>query len=245
MNGSRASRCTVWHFIGCGCSILLLLGLLLAGGAIFFGKQMIDGVKAGIEDPEVRAQRAQEALGYEELPEGYHPGISISLPFVMEMVTLGDRELPDRESVDEDEMEREITRSLFGRKGFLFFKVRGSFDDEPGDEMTRDMNIDLDFDLERELARGEVEAGGAEVRYVAHSGTIGKVSDRLPAIISEMEIDCLENPYARKALWFEAVSEELAEALAPVKAVEEGVVVGTPADPERAKEFLDHFDLCR
>lgn len=243
--GSSQSRYTVWHFIGCGCTVLVLLGLLVAGGAIFFGKQMVEGIKAGIEDPEVRAARAREILGYEDLPEGYYPGISISFPFVMQMAALGDHELPDSEDLSKNEMESEIARSLFGQRGFFFVKVRGKGGDESEGDLASEMNIDLDFDLDRALADGSVEAGGGEVSFVAHSGTIRGGDERLPAIINEMVVTCLSDPYGRKALWFVAVSEEMNERFVPTEAVEPEDVVGTPADPEAVKAFLDHFDLCR
>lgn len=245
MNGSRESRYTVWHFIGCGCTVLVLLALLLAGGAIFFGKQMVDGIKAGIQDPEVRDARARKILGYEELPEGYHPGISVSIPFVMEMAMLGDRELPGAEDLEEEEVEAEVKRSLFGRRGFFFFKVRGAAEGESDEDLAREMNIDLKFEKARELARGEVEAGGAEVSFVAHLGTIHGDEEALPAIINEMVATCLADPYGRKVLWFEAVSEELSEKSAPAEAIAPEDLAATPADPEAVKAFLDHFDLCR
>lgn len=243
--GSTKSRYTVWHFIGCGCTVLVLAGLLVAGGVIFVGKHVFDGMRAGIEDPEVRAARVKEVLGCEELPEGYYPGISISIPFAMEMASMGDKELPNTEGMDREEMEGEIARAFFGRNGFLYFKIRSGGSDRSREEMTREMNIDMDVSVRRELANGTVEAGGGEVTYVAHLGHVGRQGDQLLAIINEMVITCLESPYARKALWFEGVSEELDGRLSPTEPIVEEDLVGSPADPEAVKAFLDHFDLCR
>lgn len=243
MNGQSESRYTVWHVIGCGCSVLLVLALIAAAAVIFFGKQMVDGVRAGIEDPEVRAARTREILGYDELPEGYHPGFSVSVPFVMDMASLGDREPPAGEEMGDEGFEEELEKgfggAFFERRGFLFMKVRALGDEPPEGEFQGE--LDLDIQIQRRIDEGTLEAGGAEVDYTAHLGYGLRDGERMPTLSTELDIRCLSAPYMRKAVWFTPGPEEEV----PVGELDPEVLRGTAADPEAIKAFLDHFDLCR
>lgn len=244
MNGDTQSRYTVWHFIGCGCTVLLLLGLVAVGGLFYFGKQVADRMEAGIKDPEERAARAREILGYEELPEGYHPGLTISVPFFMDMVSLGDRELPAGDQVEE-ELERDPGSVFVGRKGFVLMKVRTFGRGEADEEIKSELN--LDFDLVRLVDEGTLEAGGAEVDYVARAGYGRAEGERFPAVSAEMTIHCgagseVRDPYARKGLWLTEAPERV---VSPDGEGAEAALEGTAGDPEAIRRFLDHFDLCR
>ena len=245
MNGQSESRYTVWHFIGCGCTVLVLLGLVLAGGVFWFGKQMADRMEAGIKDPEERAARTREVLGYDELPEGYHPGFTFSVPFFMDMVSLGDKEPPAGEDLEEVELEGDFGSAFFERRGFLFMKFR-TFGAQEADEEFR-TEMDLDFDPVRLVGEGTLEAGGAEVQYVARAGWSHAGDESLPAISTEMTVRCgagseVRDPYARKGLWLTEAPER---AVSPDGEGAEASLEGTAGDPEAIRRFLDHFDLCR
>lgn len=244
MNGETQSRYTVWHFIGCGCTVLLLLGLVAVGGLVYFGKQVADRMEAGIKDPEERAARTREILGYDELPEGYHPGINLSVPFFMDMVSLGDKELPAGEEV-EKELGRDPGSIFFKRRGFLYMKVRRFGAGDAEEDLRAEMN--LDFDMVRLVGEGTLEAGGAEVEYAARAGHGHGDGERFPAISTEMKVRCgggaeVRDPYARKALWFTEAPEQ---AVSPEGEGDEAALEGTAGDPEAMRRFLDHFDLCR
>jgi len=237
MNGRSESKYTVWHFIGCGCTVLLLLGLIAVAGFIWFGKQMVDGMKAGFEDPQVRAARAQKILGYQDLPEGYHPGFTVSVPMMMEMASLGDKELPAGTELPEHGRDRGFGGKLFGRQGFLYMKVRTFGKESTKTEFQGEMNLDLE--IQRRADEGTVEAGGADVHYVA-SFAYGLVDgERVPTISTEMEIKCLADPYMRKAIWFTPGPED------PGGSFDKSILAGTAGDPQAIEDFLDHFDLCK
>ena len=246
MNGQHAqgSKYTVWHFVGCGCTALLILGLIVAGGVFWFGREMVQGLKAGIEDPEERVELSRQILGWDELPEGYRAGITVRVPFVMTMTTLGDRELPEGEMLDGGRVDADDMGELFGTRGFLYFKIR-TFGSEP-EEIEENADLDFDFDPERRLGDGEVEAGGATVAWVARLGIADLADGRARTISTDLTIRCLADPYARRAIWFEKAPELLAaEGAGQVPPEgEQAALVGTPADPEAIGDFLDHFDLC-
>lgn len=230
MNGTE-SKYTVWHYVGCGCAVLFVLGVLGIGGCFWmmtnWGRQM----KAELEDPEARAAKARSLLGYEELPEGYHPGISFSVPLVMDVVLLGDRELPAGDDLrgmqDEDD--------LFEERGFLYFKMRDF--GQAGEEMQED--LDHDFTPERVVSEGELEAGGATVSYVAEVGRAHVGTGAIRAVTAELEIQC-GDAFFRKAVWFTPVPGSTAE---QGEEPEESFT-GTPADEAALRGFLDHFRFC-
>jgi hypothetical protein len=236
MNGQSQSKYTVWHFIGCGCTVLVLLGLIAVAGFIWFGKQMVDGLKAGFEDPEVRAAQTRKILGYDELPEGYYPGFTMSVPFMMDMATLGDKDLPADTDLSDEPHERGFGGKLFDRSGFLYVKAR-SVGDKESTDLEGEMNLDLH--LQRRIGEGTVEAGGADVHYASSFAYGTSDGERVPTVSSDLEIECLADPYIRKAVWFTAGPED------PGGEIDPASLAGTAADPDAMKAFLDHFDLCR
>lgn len=228
MNGTR-SKYTVWHYVGCGCVVLFVLAVLGIGGCFFAVTQWGRQVAEEIKDPEARAAKARSLLGYDELPAGYYPGVSFSVPFAMDMVILGDHELPAGE-----DMRRMDDDDIFRERGFLYFRIR----DFGTSEQSFQENTDFDFEAERKVAEGEVEAGGATVGYVADLGT-AHVSDRaMRSVSAELDIDC-DDGYRRHAVWFTpAPGGETAEEPAEID------LAGTPADEATLVEFLDHFRFC-
>lgn len=254
MNGT--GKYTVWHYVGCGCAVLGILALLGIGGCFFFGWRFAQDMQETMSDPVAREAKVRELLGYDELPEGYVPGFAFSVPFVMDMAAVGDRELPsgDRMSVQSDD--------VFEERGFLYFRMRrfGNLDDVEGE-------TDFDFDAQERISTGEIEAAGARVEYTAQRGTSYAGGQPIPSIAAEMRFDCGDG-YHRFGVWFvrvdadetaveaepepeaaeaqvEADAETTAEA--EVEAVEEPEpdYTGTPADEDALRDFLNHFDVCR
>jgi hypothetical protein len=249
MNGT--GKYTVWHYVGCGCAVLGILALLGIGGCFFFGWRFAQDMQETMSDPVAREAKVRELLGYDDLPEGYLPGFAFSVPFIMDMAAVGDRDLGsgDRMNVETDD--------VFEERGFLYFRMRrfGSLDDVEGES-------DYDFDAEEELSRGEIEAAGARVEYTAQRGTSYAGDQPIPSIAAEMRFDCGDR-YHRFGVWFvrigadeEGVEAEAAEAQveadaevvaeAEVEATEEPEpdYTGTPADEDALRAFLDHFDVC-
>ena len=232
MNGTE-KKYTAWHYVGCGCAVLFVLAVLGIGGCFWvvtnWGRQM----QAELTDPEARAAKARSLLGYEELPEGYYAGISFSVPLVMDVVVLADRELPAGDDMGGMRGEED----MFRERGFLYFKMR-SFG-QRRERIKNDMDMDVDFVAEELVGEGQVEAGGATVRYTAELGETVLGTDRIPSVQAELEIDC-GDAFFRQAVWFEPISgaepgqEEIPEAR----------LAGTPADEAALEAFLDHFRFC-
>lgn len=232
MNGTE-KKYTAWHYVGCGCAVLFVLAVLGIGGCFWMMTNWARQIEGEIKDPEARAAKARSLLGYEELPEGYHPGISFSVPLVMDVVILGDRELPAGDDLERMESEGD----MFRERGFLYFKMR-SFG-QGREEIRDEMDMDVDFVAEELAAEGEVEAGGATVRYVAELGETVLGTGRIPSVSAELEIDCGDG-FFREAMWFEPIPG----AEAGQEEIAEESLVGTPADEAALRAFLDHFQFC-
>lgn len=254
MNGT--GKYSVWHYVGCGCAVLAALGLLAIGSCFYFGWRTANDMQKTMSDPVAREAKLRELLGYDELPEGYHPGFALSVPFVMDMAAVGDRELGDGERMSIE------TEDVFEERGFMFFRMRQfvSPDELQGD-------TDFDFDADERISVGEIQAAGARVEYTAQRGTRYAGDQPIPSVAAELRFDC-DDRYHRFGVWFEhigeddeaeeaepeapetaedgtAVEPEVVEPAAPIEDEPEPDYTGTPADEEALRDFLNHFDVCR
>ncbi len=226
MNGSSTGGGrSAWHYIGCGCVALAVLAALVAGGAGWFIYTRARQLKAEITDPAARAAKVRAILDYDRLPDGYHPAFGMSIPWLMEMAILTDRELPAGE-----DMKGRNGRDFVGDRGFLYFVVR-SF--QGGRGAARGYaRTDFDFDAQETLGEGELEAGGAKVSWVARRGELHRRGEDQPTVAAELHLDCPGDQRERRAVWF-------------TPAPEGGSYAGTPASPEALAAFLGHFRFCR
>lgn len=223
-----------WSPIGCGCGVLMALVLTTIVGLAWFGYSRGERFERELADPEARADRSRQILGYRSLPEGYRPLGGFSIPFIQKMAMLSDREPVPGERL-------EGPADAFGRRGFVYLEAlsRGNRAEELDDyfqgETERSeffQQIDDLFTGAEELSRGQLRAGGAEVRYLAERGRMEIGGDPFPAVLARLLMSCPESSRLRVGMWFEPAPEEGP----PEK--------GTPADPAALRRFLDHFRLC-
>jgi len=220
--------------LGCGCGGAVALVLAVIVGLAWYGYRQGDRFREVLADPESRAAASREVLGYRELPPGYHPMGGFSVPFVMEMAMLSDREPGPGETVEGPE-------DAFGRRGFVLMatRSRGGREDElreyfRGERASATFFEEIDrlFASEEALGRGRVEAGGAEVLYVAERGRMELGGAGEPTVLTRLLVECGGDSRLRTALWFEPTPAE------------GGGYQGTPADEAALRAFLDHFRLC-
>lgn len=221
--------------LGCGCGsvmVVVLVGLMVVAWMTYIQGRRFEETMA---DPEARAAKSREILGYEDLPDGYYAMGGFSTPFGTEMAMLSDRNPPAGEAV-------EGAGDAFGERGFVFMKSRADAErrrelDElfAGERAESDFfaQTDLTFSAEERLGRGSIEVPPAEVAWIAERGamTLGGVTR--DELLARLLIRCPdEGRRLRVGLWFEPVPEGEDRA-------------GTPADPVAIGELLGHFDLCR
>lgn len=228
----RSARSSLF---GCGCGALVAAILAVILGLAWFAWYQGKSFEESLADPRARAERSREILGYDELPEGYHPMGGFRVPFAMEMAMLSDRDPAPGEEIAG-------AADAFRERGFVLMKTR--FREERRRELDAFFagerseteffaETDLAFEAAARLGRGAIDLGdGARVRWVAERGRIELGGEARESQLARLLIDCPADDRLRVALWFEAVPEE-------------GGTEGTPADPEAIAELLGHFDLCR
>jgi len=219
---------------GCGCGVVIALVLAVLIGISWYAYEKGKDFESSLRDPAARDARSREILGYEKLPAGYHPMGGFSIPFVMEMAMLSDRNPPPGEGVKGAE-------DAFRSHGFVFMRTRGGGKERrelneffSGARKTTDFfkETDLSFDVEERLGQGNFPLDPAKVRYVTERVSMGLGGEPHDEVLARLLIQCPGDERLRVALWFEPFPAE-------------GELAGTPGDPEAIKAFLGHFDLCR
>ncbi len=228
--------------MGCGCGAVMSVVLLVILGLTWFSYEKSKSFEKELGDPAARDRASRRILGYSRLPEGYHPMGGFSVPFVMEMAMLSDREPAPGEAI-------KGAADAFRRQGFVFMKTR-TFGDRrrklreyfDGRRKTSDFfhDVDLKFKVSEALGRGALDAGGGHVLWVAERGTMKLGGSTLDEVLARLLVQCPGDGHLRVAMWF-APAPALASASAPVKGAADD---GTPADPDAIGEFLNHFHLC-
>lgn len=226
----------VWVLGGCGC---LLVGggiaVVALGGWLF---SEIRDIESTVRDPVKRASKTQEALGYEKLPDGYHPLIGLRIPFILELGVLTDRQ-PDAEG------------DIDGPVGAAFFyarlakwvtrdkDLRDVFegDGDPA-RLLDQIQTDISVRGEERIGEGEIRVNGQPVRYVAERGRMAVEGAALDGVFAMFVVKCEAGQRPGLGGWV------LPEG-GPDEPLETADFTGTPADPATLTAFLSAFELCR
>jgi hypothetical protein len=237
MNGEKKAT-SPWVYVGIGCVVLLFLGVVAVAaigyGAFRWGKQ----VEKDLKDPATRTAKVKAVLGADTLPEGYHPMIGLSIPLLMDMAMLSDREPgPDGQAHGP------------GQRGFIYVRVlsadsnekelRDYFDGKTNDDsVLRRNKVNIHVRDQEVIRRGVVETNGYPVMYLAQRGDLQMNETRSQGVHSLLLVDCPQDERMRMGIWFGPDPD----AQAPVATAD---FQGTPADVNALTAFLGHFHLCR
>lgn len=246
---AKKSTGSWWITAGCGCAVLIALGIGAIGGVGWMGYSRVKGYVEDLEDPERRSQRARELLGAEALPEGYHGVFFVEIPWLATLVALSDDPRLAQRLEDMEEIE-EYSLSDPGRHFFFYTLYEIDEDGDgpreglsPGRSKTGggQVNIqieDLELISDQQLEEGILELGEQKIELVAHRGAhIDDFGDRKPGIYSTMAIGCPDGK-RRVAVWFERRNPP------SEGASEREIPAGSPADLEALETFMGHFELC-
>jgi hypothetical protein len=224
-----------WVYVGCGCAILVALVMIAGIGFFWMVRQQARSFKQGFTEPKVREQKTREVLPYRELPAGYHPLGSFSIPFIMDMAMLSDEE-------------PKVGRfGKFRDRGFMYMRMRVGR--APTSEERKRRILDgndteapwMRYSNWRQgnqehLRSGELDAGGARLDYTASRGDINVNNQRHQGVSVFMLIECPDH-HLRLGVWF-------APDPAPSQPAEHVDFSGTPADPKAISDFANHFQFC-
>jgi hypothetical protein len=236
-------------YVGLGCGLIVLLGLIAVVGVTFFayrqGKEMVNSFK----DPKAREAKTRQVLPYTTLPAGYYAGGAMSIPFFMDFAVFTDREPTAGQAPDQ---------GSFDSRSFIFMNMRHLRDNRekmerylrgeaPAPEDGAWSKSNVDFRANKVIRRGQLEVGGKTVLYQASEGEIShrqggaggvSVSERKPGLVTMVLPECADDRL-RFGVWIGPKPTEGAG-----QPTGEAAYSGTPADPAALQDFLGHFQLC-
>lgn len=226
-----------WVYVGVGCLLLVILGVVVMGAIGYFGYREAKRIEQTVRDPEARSAAAWEILGTRTPPEDYHVMAAFSVPLLMDVAVLSDRE-PDGEGQIEG----------FDERGFIYAKVL-SFDDKrreleeffEGKRDSTDVLRDQGIRVRRGdlLARGELEPSAKGRRlWVAQRGGVEAQGAKQDGITTLILVKCPEDDgRLRMGVWFGPDPD-------PESEPDQAQLAGSVADPAMLAAFLERFELC-
>ncbi|HYN22079.1 MAG TPA: hypothetical protein VE078_14055 [Thermoanaerobaculia bacterium] len=228
-----------WIYVGCGCAALVILGMAGIAGVTWITYREGKKLEKAWSDPAAAESRTRGVLTYEELPEGYHPLGSFSLPFVMDMALIGDDPPPPGSTPDSRD------NGGFKERGFIYIKLRrfGNSGQEMRDYLEGKgkqpewMKGGTEVDTTEVLKRGTVEANGQKIVFSANRGEVNQGRRSVDGIATILMIDCPRKDRIRFGIWFAPDPE-------PETPAAELDLTGTNADPEEIRKFASHFRFC-
>lgn len=226
-----------WAWVGVGCLVLAVLGVVAVIATVWLGARKVKEMTAEMADPVRRSTRVQEVLGASKIPDGYHAMMALSIPFLLDMAILSDREPtfgPDG-----------AKGRAFDARGFVYvrMKLKGKGSGELRDWVDgKGKGPDalgrgsIKVDESESLRRGEVEVGGAKVAYHAMRGILKVEGNDVKGIVTIMAVGCPDG-FPRLAIW-------LGPDPAPETSGPELDLTGTCGDEAAIAAFLGSFRLC-
>jgi hypothetical protein len=223
-----------WVYVGVGCTVVAVVLLAAVVGLGFWVYRAAKKIQVDMKDPIAREAKVKTLLGARDLPAGYRASLSVSIPFLMDMAILGDRE---------PEFGKDA--KLFDKRGFIFVKTIKPRDDAKLDAWLEGKGEDkemvpgsgVDVVEGQEIGRGTIEREDMKVHYVAQRGALNVHGQSVDGISSFLVIECPGDNKFRLGIWF-------GPDLDPPESAGSAGFSGTPADESAIREFLSHFAPC-
>ena len=242
-NRPARNKTSPWMYIGCGCGVLVFLGLAAVGSLAFFGYKKGKDIEQTFKDPVKRAAKTRETLHYDEPPAGYYPVGAFSIPFVMDIAILSDREQPAGADQGDD--------GGFEERGFIYMVLHDwmgkrqelqDYMEGKGKRPDWMKKSDVNLETQEVISRGKLEIDGRPVYYATSRGEVqrrhSRQRHRAKGLVTLLSVDCPEDNRLRLGIWFGPDPD-------PGKPADTLDLSGTTADPEAIKEFAGHFHFCR
>lgn len=237
-NRPRRQSTSPWVYVGCGCAAVAFLAIAGIAGMSWWGYKKGKEIEKAYSTPEGREQMIRDVLPYDQLPAGYYPGVSVSIPMIMDVAILTDQE----DGLDDGDGEGD----QFDERGFIYLSVHSWVGDEA--ELRRYVrgegnrpkwlgDSDTEFDKGEIIRRGAVQVDGQEILYEASRGSISRGGEEDKGIVALLAVDCPGDSRARLGIWFGPDPD-------PAKPVDQLDLAGTPADPSAIQSFAGNFRFC-
>ncbi|HVT17268.1 MAG TPA: hypothetical protein VHQ90_13960 [Thermoanaerobaculia bacterium] len=231
-----------WVWVGVGCAALVIFGIIAVLSVGYIAFRGVKGMEEGFSNPAVREQRTRALLPYRELPAGYEPVGTMSIPFVMDLAILSDKD-PDapRETTRRQDSPR------IGAHGFIYMRIR-TFKPAARTEMDRYLSGEgapppwfqtgnVRLNSHELVGHGKLTVGDRQIAYSSRRGDIIVNGRKREGLTTVMGINCPGSDRLHMALWFGPDP-------APGKPATAEELAGSSADPKAIADFLGHFDLC-
>lgn len=234
MNGEQEKKTPIWLWIGLGCLIPVILIVGLLGGVAFFGYRTVKNITG--DTPEQRTERAKAILGCDQLPDGYFPQLTVSIPFIADFTMLGDKPFDPKSG----------SHPAPGERGFFYVNsIKGTEQgrqardvvEGTGDPSEITAQSGLRFGALELIRRGSFAAGPGTVHYSANRGDLSSRNKPVTGLVTLFFVDCPTDKRTRFGTWF-GPDPKAAEPVATAD------FSGTPADEAALREFLARFSFC-
>ncbi len=229
------AKTPTWVYIAVGCGGALMLALVAMGVVGYLGFRWVSDVKETHENPASREAKVLEILGADSIPDGYHGAAGVSIPFVMQLAVLSDKE-PQQDGQSRGFDERGFVYIEMIRLGSQQEELEAFFRGEVDDpEVLRENNIRID--VEEIVGRGSIEGEGFDLDYFAHRGGLEAAGGRGRGLTSLVMIRCPSDERMRFGIWFGPDPD-------PETSVDSLDLAGTVTDEGAIGRFFGQFALC-
>lgn len=232
---SEGKGTSPWVWVGVGCAVVVALAIAGAGAVGFFGYRAVKRLEAEQKDPAARVDKAKSVLGADSLPDGYGVVVSFSIPFVMDLAVLSDREpAPDGQIHG------------FDHRGFVFVRVlsagrdqqqlRDYFEGRSDDSSVLARNH-IRVHAREILEKGKLTVDGQEMLYLVQRGETSFQGQGREGLTTLVLTECGTDSRLRMGIWF-------GEDPHPGEKATPAQLAGTVGDQAALQSFLGHFRFC-
>ncbi len=231
-------------YLACGCGGIVMLVMVAFTGLTWWGYRQGKELERIGNDPQAREEKVREVLDYDDLPAGYYPLMSMSIPMVADFAMFSDQPPTPAGDPKAPKADRRKQHG-FKERGFVFVRMRdwGNSSEEtrrfiegkgPEPDWMEDRT---GLESGEVIGRGVVDVNGTKVPYLAQRGEMNARGAATKGLVTLMLADCPGRKHLRFGIWFGPDPHA-------GKPVAQADYTGTPADPKQIRDFAGHFRFC-